>query len=88
MCDLVVKNVRLIYIVVEVIKMCVITSTEFKRNFGKYVIIGQTERIQVTHRGKVIFTVVPEKEALLNDWESFFGSLPKEALIDDDISRE
>lgn len=68
--------------------MCVITSTEFKRNFGKYVIKGQIEKIQVTHRGKLIFTIVPEKERLLDEWEVLFGTLPKEALTDDDIKRE
>ena len=68
--------------------MCIVTSTEFKRNFGKYVIKGQTEKIQVTHRGRPIFTIVPEKEKLLNEWEVLFGTLPKEALFDDDIERE
>ena len=68
--------------------MCTITATEFKRNFGKYVLLGQTERIEVTHRGKAIFTIIPEKEKLLAEWESLFGSLPKEALTDDDIDRE
>ena len=68
--------------------MCVVTATELKRNFGKYVTLGQTEKIQVTHRGKIIFTIVPEKEKLLNDWDSIFGILPKQALNDKDIDRE
>ena len=68
--------------------MCIVTSTELKRNFGKYVIKGQTEKIQVTHRGRIIFTIVPEKEKLLGEWETLFGTLPKEALLDDDIDRE
>ncbi len=69
------------------INMCTITATELKRNFGKYVILGQKEKIEVTHRGKTIFTIVPEKEKLLAEWESLFGFLPKEAL-NDDIDRE
>ena len=68
--------------------MCTITATELKRNFGKYVLVGQTERIEVTHRGRTIFTIVPEKEKLLAELDSLFGSLPKEALTDDDIMRE
>ena len=68
--------------------MCTITATEFKRQFGKYVILGQKERIQVTHRGKTIFTIVPEKEELMNRWEKIFDKLPKEALEDDNIHRE
>ena len=68
--------------------MCVITATELKRNFGKYVIKGQSEKIQVTHRGKIIFTIVPEKEKIVNDWEAIFGILSKEALSDKNIDRE
>lgn len=68
--------------------MCVITATELKRNFGKYVIKGQSEKIQVTHRGKIIFTIVPEKEKIVSDWEAIFGILPKEALSDKNIDRE
>ena len=68
--------------------MCTITATELKRNFGKYVKIGQIEEIVVTHRGKTIFTIVPEKLKLLKKWESFFDTLPEEALTDKDIDRE
>ena len=68
--------------------MRTISATELKRNFGKYVIIGQNEKIQVTHRGKVIFTIIPEKDKLVNDWEKLFGILPSCAIDDDDISRE
>ena len=68
--------------------MRIVTTTEFKRDFDKYVKVGQTERIQVVHQGKAIFTIVPQKDKLLNDWESFFGTLPKEAINDDDISRQ
>ena len=68
--------------------MCEITATELKRNFGKYVELGQKEEIVVTHRGKEIFTIVPKKIELLNRWESYFGILPAEAATDDDIDRE
>ena len=68
--------------------MITITATELKRSLGKYVILGQKERIKVTHRGKPIFTIVPQKEILLSEWENLFGMLPKEALDDDDIDRE
>ena len=67
--------------------MCTITATEFKRSFGKYVTRGQKERIQVTHRGRVIFTIVPEKEKLLDEWEHLFGILPRMAM-QDEVSRE
>ena len=68
--------------------MCEITATELKRNFGKYMDLGQKEEIVVTHRGKEIFTIVPKKKNLLKRLESYFGILPPEAYNDDDIDRE
>ncbi len=68
--------------------MCTITATELKENLGKYMKIGQTEEINVTHRGELIFTIVPKKERLKKEWISLFGSVPREALFDDDIDRE
>lgn len=71
--------------------MCTVTATEFKRQFGKYVELGQKEEIQVTLRGKVIFTIIPERLRLLQEWESIFDSLPNEAyekFINKEISRE
>lgn len=67
--------------------MCEITATELKRNFGKYMELGQKEEIVVTHRGKEIFTIIPKKTKLMKRWESLFGVLPEEALSDD-YSRE
>ena len=67
--------------------MYTITATELKENFGKYMKLGQQEEINVTHRGEIIFTIVPKKERLKKEWISLFGSLPKEAL-DDDTDRE
>lgn len=68
--------------------MCTVTATELKRNFGKYMEIAKKEKIQVTHRGKNIFVIIPEKEKLLQEWELLFGCLPKEAATDKDIERE
>ncbi len=65
-----------------------VAVTEFKRNFDKYLVIGQNEKIQVTYKGKPIFTIVPEKSKTLNEWENHFGILPKEALKDETIDRE
>ncbi len=68
--------------------MCTITATELKENFGKYMKLGQKEEIEVTHRGEPIFVIVPKKEQLKKEWASLFGSLPREAYDDDDITRE
>ena len=70
------------------INMCTITATELKTNFGKYMILGQKEKINVTHRGKIIFTIVPKETILLDKLEKMFGSMPREAYLDKDIDRE
>ena len=68
--------------------MRTITATELKENLGKYMKLGQEEEIEVTHRGKVVFYITPERIRLLNEWEKLFGTLPREAYYDDDIDRE
>lgn len=65
-----------------------VTVTEFKRNFDKYLIIGQHEKIQVAYKGKPIFTIAPEKSKMLDKWDALFGVLSKEALNDETIDRE
>ena len=71
--------------------MCTVTATEFKRQFGKYIELGQKEEIQVTLRGRVIFTIVPERQKLMKEWESYFNTLPEEVyddFVNKKISRE
>ena len=68
--------------------MCTISATELKKNLGKYMILGQTEEIEVTNRGKVVFYITPERLKLLNEFEKMVGCLPKEAYDDNDIDRE
>ena len=68
--------------------MHTITATELKENLGKYMILGQKEEIEVTNRGKVVFYITPQRLKLMEEWESLFGSLPREAYDDDDIERE
>ena len=52
--------------------MCTITATELKKNLGKYMILGQTEEIEVTNRGKVVFYITPERIKLINKVEKMF----------------
>ena len=68
--------------------MRTITATELKKNLGKYMILGQTEEIEVTNRGKVVFYITPERIKLMDRVEKMFGTLPIEAYYDDDIDRE
>ena len=49
--------------------MCTITATELKKNLGKYMLLGQTEEIEVTNRGKVVFYITPERYKLLKEFD-------------------
>ena len=68
--------------------MRTITTTELEANIDKYIKLGQEEEIEVTHRGKTIFYITPQRLKLLQEWEALFGSLPREAYYDKDIDRE
>lgn len=68
--------------------MIKITVEEFQNRIDELVQKGVTEKIQVTLNDKPIFTIVPEKETLLDDWDKIIGTLPKEILNDNDIDRE
>jgi len=64
--------------------MCTITSTELKNNYGKYIKLAETEKIQVTKRGVVVFTMVPKRYELGEKLKGYFGILPNEASIGKD----
>lgn len=64
--------------------MCTITSTELKNNYGKYIQLAETERIEVTKRGVVIFTMVPKRYELGEKLKGYFGILPEDASIGND----
>ena len=61
--------------------MSIISISEFKNNYQKYSALAETEEIQVTRNGVLIFTMVPAAKDDLRLLESFFGTLPKEASI-------
>lgn len=67
--------------------MCIVTATEFKTNFGKYLEIAKREPITVTQRGKEVFSTVPKNNPLLERAEEFFGTLPPNINLKD-IDRE
>ena len=64
--------------------MCTITSTELKNNYGKYIKLAESEMIEVTKRGVVIFTIVPKRYELGERLKKYFGILPKNATIGED----
>ena len=61
--------------------MCTITSTEFKKNFGKYNKMAQREEIIITNHGKPVYTLQPIQIKRVKDMESLFGILPADATI-------
>ncbi|MBP5216876.1 MAG: type II toxin-antitoxin system prevent-host-death family antitoxin [Bacilli bacterium] len=61
--------------------MCVITSTEFKNNYGKYAALAEKEEIQVTKHGVLVFTIIPAAKSDVALMQSFFGILPSDATI-------
>ena len=72
-------------------KTIVIDINELKNNLDYYIEVGKKTIIEVTKDGKRIFTIVPERLRLLQEWESIFDSLPNEAyekFINKEISRE
>lgn len=83
-----IERFAIIYSCERKLFMCTITATELKKNLGKYMILGQEEEIEVTNRGKVVFYITPEKLKLMQKVEAMFGTLPREAYYDNDISRE
>lgn len=69
------------YVQQEVWVMCTITSTELKNNYGKYIRLAEKEKIEVTKRGVVIFTIVPKRYELGKRLQGYFGILPEDADI-------
>ena len=61
--------------------MSIISISEFKNNYQKYSALAETEEIQVTRNGVLIFTMVPAAKDDSRLLEGFFGTLPKEASI-------
>lgn len=64
--------------------MLTITSAELKSHVGKYSKLAETEKIEVTKNGVVIFTMVPKGCELAERLETFFGTLPPDATIGED----
>ena len=72
-------------------KTIAIDIKELKNNLDYYIEVGKKTIIEVTKDGKRIFTIIPERLRLLQEWESIFDSLPNEAyekFINKEISRE
>ena len=60
-----------------------ITATEFKNNFGKYLLLAAKEDIFITKNGKTIAKLTSPYQNKIDTVESLFGSLPDTVNLDD-----
>lgn len=60
-----------------------ITATEFKNNFGKYLLLATKEDIFITKNGKTIAKLTSPYQNKIDTVESLFGSLLDTVTLDD-----
>lgn len=60
-----------------------ITATEFKNNFGKYLLLATKEDIFITKNGKTIAKLTSPYQNKIDTVESLFGCLPDTVTLDD-----
>lgn len=53
-----------------------VTATEFKMNFGKYLLMAATEDVFITHNGKTVAKLTAPYQNKLDTVNSLFGSVP------------
>ena len=63
-----------------------ITATEFKINFGKYLMLAETEDIYITKNGKVVAKLTNPNQDRVDIANSLFGILP--ADINEEEARD
>ncbi len=65
------------------IDMSVTTATEFKMNFGKYLLLAETEDIYITKNGKVVAKLTNPNQDRVDIANSLFGILPSDISVED-----
>ncbi len=60
-----------------------ITDTEFKMNFGKYLMLAETEDIYITKNGKVVAKLTNPNQDRVDIANSLFGILPADISVED-----
>ena len=60
-----------------------ITSTEFKMNLGKYLVLSQTEDIYITKNGKVVAKLSNPNQDRVDIAKSLFGVIPDNVTLED-----
>lgn len=60
-----------------------ITATEFKMNFGKYLLMAATEDVFITRNGKTVAKLTAPYQNKLETINSLFGSVPDTMTLED-----
>ena len=60
-----------------------ITATEFKMNFGKYLLLCQTEDIYITKNGKVVAKLSNPNQDRVDIARSLFGVIPDDMTLEE-----
>lgn len=60
-----------------------VTATEFKMNFGKYLVLAETEDIYITKNGKVVAKLTNPNQDRVDIANSLFGILPADISVED-----
>ena len=60
-----------------------VTATEFKMNFGKYLLMAATEDVYITRNGKTIAKLTAPYQNKLDTVNSLFGSIPDTMTLEE-----
>lgn len=60
-----------------------ITATEFKMNFGKYLLMAATEDIFITRNGKTVARLTAPYQNKLDTVNALFGSVPDTMTLEE-----
>lgn len=60
-----------------------ITATEFKMNFGKYLLMAATKDIYITRNGKTVAKLTAPYQDKLETVNTLFGSVPDTMTLEE-----
>ncbi|MCR5823788.1 MAG: type II toxin-antitoxin system Phd/YefM family antitoxin [Lachnospiraceae bacterium] len=60
-----------------------ITTTEFKTNLNKYLLLASTEDIYITRYGKVVAKLTNPFQSRMEVAESLFGAVPQTTTLEE-----
>lgn len=66
----------------------IITATEFKTNFGKYIEMAVSQDIYITKNGKTVARLTSPTVNKLSVLDSIVGIVPQGSVEDEDTIRE